>query len=51
MYFSNKAKYAGEWSDNLKNGKGIMTDESGSTVYEGTWTAGHMKNGRGLLQL
>ncbi len=39
-----KTKYEGEWKNNMKNGKGKQTDETGT--YEGAW-ANNKRNGYG----
>ena len=39
MYYKNSERYVGEWSENVRSGKGKLY-KSNNTVVEGTWTNG-----------
>ena len=49
MLYNSYNRYDGQWKQNQKDGKGILTDEQGVTIYEGTFKNGNKENGRGLL--
>jgi hypothetical protein len=49
MQYATGAVYEGWYSDGLRYGHGVMTDENGGFVYDGEWMLGHM-TGRGKMR-
>lgn len=40
LYPNGRTRYKGEWSENQPNGRGIMYDENGTILYDGSWKNG-----------
>ena len=39
MVWPDESEYVGQWAEDMRHGKGIMTDENGRK-YEGDWLHG-----------
>ena len=40
MTYATGSKYGGDWENNERHGKGVMTRQNGTTFHDGSWHEG-----------